>query len=267
MIERRSGLRTEIHSVAERAIQLYAQGILSEEWLVEQVALEWETQRVGNDEPTQTVLQRIAQRTCSRELCKACCSSEPIVRNSAFENVSGYLKSCLLHTPYARDLRTHEHALDDVLNKTLETLHVALNGDTSVGPTDAAAFLKWSQTILIRQAHTSVEKLKQEKRFVSLEAQVEKFGEQEHYIDRQQCPEEFVVHQELHQALTDAILSLRNPHHREVLLYTYLGGMDESELARKLDVPVQQVYMWRHRALKALSKQPEVMQLFRIWHE
>ncbi len=110
--------------------------------------------------------------------------------------------------------------------------------------------------------------MQQVQRFISLEWLVEESGEQDYCIDRQQqSPEEFVIHQELHQALTDAILSLGNSHYRNVLLYTYLGGMDESEFARMQGVPVQDVYIWRYRALKTLRKQPKVMQLFQIWHE
>lgn len=268
MIERKSALRTEIHSVAEKAIQRYARGILRVEWLEERIMLEWEMRREGDDEPPQSLLKRIAQRICSRELCKACCSCEPTERNIAFENLRDYLKSCLPLTPYARVFQSDEYAVEDVVYQTLETLHMALNGETASGPSDAAAFLKWSQTIFIRHAHAFVEKMKHEQRLISLEVQVEEFGEQDHYIDRlQQGPEEFVIHQELHQALTDAILSLHNSRYRDVLLFTYLGGMGESELARKLGVPVQDIYMWRHRALKTLSKHPKVMQLFQIWHE
>jgi RNA polymerase sigma factor (sigma-70 family) len=224
--------------------------------------------REGNDEPTQALLMRLAQRICSRELCKACCSPEPGIRNIAFENVGRYLKSCLLQTPYGHVLQPHHHALEDVLYRTLEVIHLALNEKTASGPSDFAAFLKWCQTILIRQAHTYTKNLKQESRFISLEVQLEKLGEQEEYIDKsQQVPEEFAIHQELRQALVDAILSLQSKRDQEVLLYTYLGGMDESELAQKLGVPVQDIYLWRHRALKKLRKQPEVMQLFQSWHE
>ncbi len=130
MIERRSGLRTEIRSVAEKAIQSYARGILPVEWLEERITLEWALRREGDDEPPHTLLKRIAQRICSRELCKACCSCEPTVREMAFENMRDYLKSCLLHTSYARVLQTDEYAVEDVLYQTLETLHVALNGET-----------------------------------------------------------------------------------------------------------------------------------------
>jgi hypothetical protein len=40
MIEQKADLRIELLSAAEKAILAYANGILSEEWLVEQVALE-----------------------------------------------------------------------------------------------------------------------------------------------------------------------------------------------------------------------------------
>ena len=76
-----------------------------------------------------------------------------------------------------------------------------------------------------------------------------------------------VPSQTLQQALKDAILSLRNPHYRQVLLYTFLGGMDERDLAACLHVQVQEVYMWRCRALKAIRNNPEVMRALQAWRE
>ena len=71
----------------------------------------------------------------------------------------------------------------------------------------------------------------------------------------------------MHQTLKDAILSLRNRNYQQVLLYTYFVDMDESEMASHLHVPVQEIYMWRYRALRALRKKPEIMQLLQIWRE
>jgi DNA-directed RNA polymerase specialized sigma24 family protein len=53
---------------------------------------------------------------------------------------------------------------------------------------------------------------------------------------------------------------MRNLRYRQVLIYTYIVGVDESEQARRLQVRVQDIYLWRHRALKALRSKPELIQ-------
>ena len=67
--------------------------------------------------------------------------------------------------------------------------------------------------------------------------------------------------QELQKTLVDALLSLRNPRYRQVLLATYLMDLNEREVAQRLAVRVQDVYLWRHRALKILRQQPAILQV------
>ena len=63
--------------------------------------------------------------------------------------------------------------------------------------------------------------------------------------------------------LGNAILSMRNPNYRLVLAYTYLAGVDEDELAQRLHIAVQDVYMWRYRALRTLRRNQEIMRILR----
>src|SRR5713101_6519678 len=58
---------------------------------------------------------------------------------------------------------------------------------------------------------------------------------------------------------------LSNKRYRQVLFGTYLAGMDERELATLLGVQVQEVYLWRHRALKALRSNRKVAEALRLW--
>jgi len=192
-------------------------------------------------------------------------SPQPDLRNRAFDNLRCYLERSLRNSGYAATLQEYENATEDVLHQTLEELHLALIRNSSAGPDDPATFLKWAQTAVIRHAHVFVQKCKSN-RCDSLDAQQETFADQfvdDHADDPQEC----VTSQELQQVLKDAILSLRNPRYREVLLCTYLGGMDESDLASHLNVQVQEVYMWRHRALKALRKNPDVIRTLQSWRE
>jgi RNA polymerase sigma factor (sigma-70 family) len=264
MIDSNESLCVEIRSVAEQMILRYARGIISVEELVELIALEWETRRIGTDRLPHAVLVRIAQRICSRTLYTAWRSSNIHLRDCAFDNLRNYLEFSLLHCGYAPTLQSSGNATEDVLHLTLEELIRILQRNGS-GPDDPAAFLKWSRTILIRQAHVYLQKYKSEP-WLSLDAQKEIYTEQ--FVDtHEKAPHDYAEDRELQQALKDAILSLRNSRYRQVLLYTFLGGMDESELAAKLHVQVQDVYMWRHRALKALRENAELMQQLRSLRE
>jgi RNA polymerase sigma factor (sigma-70 family) len=185
------------------------------------------------------------------------------VSELAFENLRRYLEFSLTHSRYAQQLAQIPHAIDDVLNQTLEELHQMLLRSSAAGPDDPAAFLKWTQTIVLRQAYAFLQKNEREQH-VSLDNQPDRFSEQ--LIDSNNTdPQEQIVRKELQEALKNAILSLKNPHYRDVLVGTYLAGMDDSELAAHLGVQVQDVYMWRHRALKTLRSMPEVIQALRPW--
>jgi RNA polymerase sigma factor (sigma-70 family) len=260
MSEQRDDLWVRCYTIAERAIYLYAQGILDAEVLTKMMIAEWQRLRVADEQPSHAVLTRIAQRICSRELCSAWRSTDSDLLNSAFANLRRYLERSLLHTRYAETLQRRTHTLEDVLHQTLEILHLISMQEVG-GPDDPASFLKWAQTILIRQARTVLIKNQREEN-LSLDEISELFAEQ--FVDTANDPLRQVLLKELQQVLGDVILSMRNHRYRQVLLYTYIAGVDERELARRLQVPVQDVYLWRHRALKALRNKPEVMGTLRM---
>ncbi|HEX6477683.1 MAG TPA: sigma-70 family RNA polymerase sigma factor [Ktedonobacteraceae bacterium] len=218
---------------------------------------------VVEDQLPHGLLKRIAQRICSRKLCAAWRSTEQEQRELAFANLRRYLEFSLQHSRYGSLLTQYTNAIDDVLHQALADLHVALVGKEAAGPDDPAAFLKWTQTIALRHAYAFLQKCQREQ-YVSLDNQPEGFTEQ--FVDSNNAdPQEEVLRKELQQVLKNAILSLSNPRYRDVLIYTYLAGISESELAAHLGVQVQDIYMWRHRALKALRSKPEVGQALRPW--
>jgi RNA polymerase sigma factor (sigma-70 family) len=263
MFEQGDDLEQRICNAANRAIQRYAQGILSVEVLAGRMMQEWEERRSGDDVPSQELLTRLAQRICSRELYAAWCSPEQEHRDRAFENLRRYLGSSLRQISFAKALELCPSQIEDVVQHTLSALVLALNRNPPAGPGDPAAFLKWTQTILIRTVYACLQKARSEP-CLSLEAQPQNFVEQ--LIDnRNEDPQEQLLQKELQHTLKNAILSLRNPRYRQVLICTYLVGMDESELASYMQVEVQDVYLWRHRAIKALRSRPEVMQALRPW--
>lgn len=263
MIESSSDLGSDIQSVARNAVQSYAQGILSTTWLEEQILREWQGRCGGEDVPPRSLLTRIAQRICSWKLYEAWRSPDREMRELAFENLRRYLEFSLVHSRYAAQLSPLTHAIDDVLHQALTDLHQMLLRGTSCGPDDPAAFLKWTQTIVLRHAYAFLRKYQREQH-ISLDEQPEGFTEQ--FIDSNNAdPQEQVVQKELQQTLKNAILSLKNPRYRDVILCTYLAGFDESELASRLGVQVQDIYMWRHRALKALRSKLEAEQTYWSW--
>ena len=265
MIERGDNLWSQINAVANQAIRSCALGILTTDALAQQILLEWKARRKGDETPSQGLLRRIALRICSRALCEAWRSPQHEVRNAAYENLRRYLERSLQSTGYAHSLQQDTHAIEDVLHQALEELYLSINRNPQAGPADPASFLKWAQTIVIRQAHAYVQKRDRDS-CLSIENQQELYNEipsdEQHHDPQQQ-----IERQELRQTLKDAILSLRNRNYQQVLLYTYFADMDESEMASHLHVPVQEIYMWRYRALRALRKKPEIMQLLQIWRE
>ncbi len=263
MTEPRGDLEQCIRSAAELAIGRCAQGLLTVEMLSAQTREEWETLSYQADSPSQTLLNRIALRHCSRTLYQACCSPDAERRNCAFDNLYRYLTHSLQHSKFAPSLARYEGAAEDVLQQTLASVQIACASHPPGGPDDPAAFLKWTMTILFRQAYTFITKTAQEPT-VSLDARYEMYREKleaQHVDD----PEAQFDSQELQQALKNAILSLSNKRYRQVLIGTFLAGMDERELAALLGVQLQDVYLWRYRALKALRSNRKVVEALRPW--
>ncbi len=253
------------YAIAEQAIQQYAQGILSVMTLATQIYSEAYAQDVDENGHLQKMLKRIAQRICSRALYNAWCSPDTELRNCAFDNLRRYLEWSLLHSSYARALKAYAHATEDVLHQTLEVLSTLARQSPCTGPDDPSAFLKWTQTILIRQARVFLERCRRDA-CLSLDLHMEHFAEQ--FVDtRNGDPLNEMLAQEVQKTLMDALLSLHNPRYRQVLIAIYIIGLDEREVAQQLGVEVQDVYLWRHRALKALRKQPQVVQVLRSLRE
>ncbi len=262
MTEQGNSLWSRAYSVAEYAVQRYVLGLLAAEPLATQIIQEWEVTHSERDEPMGSLLTRIAQRICSCTLYMAWRSPEVATCDCAFANLRRYLQCSLLRAsssaPWQRTANN-----EDVLHRTLLALHCMRLSNTHVGPDDPATFLKWVHTILMREAYAS---LRADERAACLSLDAQPVAFQEQFVST--CyddPQDYVLQHELHAALKEAILSLRNLRYQQVLLYTYLGGMDERELARRWQVQAQDVYMWRHRALKALQNKPEVLRMLRVW--
>ena len=249
------------YAEAQKAVGYYAQGVVEVQMLAERMVREWEEGCDRNDQSMQQRLLRLAQRLCSCMLCEAWRSRDSDVRNRAFDAIHVYLRR-LLQTRYVSFCQRHPDVVDDLLHQTLEELHLVLMRGANAGPDDPAAFLKWMSTILHRKVYAYQQKSGRHLS-LSLEQQVEDSVEQWE-DERNPDPLKGVLQKELHQALKAAILSLRNPRYKEVLWYSFLLGMDEIELASQLHASVDEIYVWRCRALKALRKNNAVMQELRL---
>jgi RNA polymerase sigma factor (sigma-70 family) len=254
-------LEAHCRDVAQKAVQMYVQGILTVDALSNRMLKEWEQLHKGEACPSFPVLRRIAQRICSRELYEACRSTDSEMHNKAFGNLWVYLERVLRYLRCAESLRTYTGAMDDVLQQTMETLQRKLCGAECTELRDPASFLKWAQMVLIHQASAALQSYKRESEFSSLDTLPAAITEE--WIDTTvRDPAERLVALELQQTLVKIISAMRNPCYRLVLLYS-IAGLDEQEVARQLHASLQDIYLWRHRALKTLRTKPEVIKILR----
>jgi len=265
MIEQDDDLWSQIHFVANQVIQWYAREILTVEILSAQILQEWRGMCKGEKQPSQSLLTRIAVRICSRALCAAWRSAQAEERNCASGNLRRYLERCLRNSSYADWLYADAHAIEDIVQQVFEELLLAVQRNPLAGPADPASFLKYAQSAVLRHAYAFVEK-RQQITMLSLEDREEQASEIP--TEKQgDDPHWFAECNELQRTLKDAILSLPNQRYRQVLLYTFLAGMGVDELACRLEVSAQEIYMWRRRALLALRNKPEIMQVLQSWRE
>lgn len=273
MVEQDTELEAQFRRAAIEAIQTCAHGLLSVEALMEQMRQQWKQHEQQGAQLTQELLRRIALRLSSQALYWAWQSNNPLLHDHASMLLIDYLKRSLRRTGYAAMLRAADYDLDEIVQETLLDMQRGYHRDVAAGPAKPAAFLKWSHTILIRHARLFVQKARRDReRYVSLEEELETQAEQPanrtHFIDpRNLDPLDMLLIVELQQVLKDAILSLRNRHYRDVLLYTYLVGLGEEEMSALWGVPKAQIYLWRFRALNALRKNPVLIRILRLLRE
>jgi RNA polymerase sigma factor (sigma-70 family) len=243
-------VRLALVELAERAIQSYARGLLTTDWLLERLTQAWRERAAGKEVITCS-LDVLARSLCAQVLYAACQSSDARVRDLAFENLRGYLAAVL-----ARECGAELRA--EVLQQTMIEIFQCICEKKS-GPENPAAFLKWARVILLRQ-------LSHHKRqswhvdLLSLEAQnepvlaglVDETGPD---------PLERLLQDELRAQLKRAIATLRNVRYQTVLLKTFFDGWNEQELAALWQVRVKDIYLWRFRALQALRKLPDVVDI------
>lgn len=270
MIEKSDDLWSQITTVASQVIGWCAQEILTVDALREQMLQEWRTIREGEDQPTQRLLTRMALRICSSALCAAWRSAQPDMRNRACDNLWRYLYRFLQNSKYAQSLWQDVHATEDILQEVLKELYAAVKRNPGAGPDDPASFLKYAQVAALHHAHAYVQKLRQQIQCLSLEDMEE--YQQEECVEilmekREYNPQQYAEYYELQQILKDVILTLRNRRYQQVLIYTYFAGMTEHELASYLGVSVQEIYMWRHRALQALRNKSEIIEVLRLYRK
>lgn len=266
VIELPGDLETGWREAAEEAIENCALGIVDVDVLVERMQQEWGRREEQDAQPTCEVLKRIALRLCSLALCMAWQSADPLEHECAAANMRRYLYASLQRSSYVDALRYREDMLEDILHETLECLQEGYIKELQAVPRDPAAFLKWAQTILLRQAYAFVVKVRRDTH-LSLEDDFEDVVVAYRLGDAQPVyeylPEEYVEWGELRQALSNAILSLRNRNYRNVILYMYHIGMDEQELSEILGVTRQTIYLWKCRAFQELRKKPELVRFLR----
>lgn len=254
--------------IAAHMVEQYVEGLLSAtalEGLIRQ-ELRVEAHEVYYEQEEEMIAQRtytrVAQRICSRMLYAAWRSSNRYIRECAFTNMRCYLEKILRRSSHMEQWPHTSQSVEDVLHQTMEIL-CKLGRRDSGGPDDPDRFLKWTQTIALRQAYAFAEHTEQDN-MLSLDKHNELFVNQ--FVEKSE-PLNEVLLQELRNTLAQALLTLHNPHYQQVLFYTYFLELDSAEIAEKMGVLVQEVYTWRRRALMALRRQPEIVQLLRSLRE
>ncbi|GCE49238.1 RNA polymerase sigma factor (sigma-70 family) [Thermosporothrix hazakensis] len=259
MDEISENIRERCKAVAIKAITRYTQELTTVDEVVTKMLEEYK--HVGWDlaQATHKDLMRIAQRVCSRILYHACRSTDQRLCNLAFANVRRYLLQALHYTRYAQELEKLAGSQEDVLHQVMEILYRETLADG--GPTDPTTFLKWTQVILLRQARAYLlQQVKEQQKDLLIP---EANSSDTCIVD----PEQQAVRNELYELLIRAIVSLRNQRYRLILLYSYIGGWSDQELAAILQASLQDVYLWRHRAIKALRNRPDIMEVLRSLRE
>jgi RNA polymerase sigma factor (sigma-70 family) len=231
-----------LKELAGRMIESYVRGLLAQDCLIARLVQAQKEQ----EEPDGHKLELLALTVCSQVLCEACVSSNHEQRNLGFENLQRYLETALAR----RSVRPDQRA--EVVQQTLVEIWGTVQR-RGTGPDQPAAFLKWASVILQRQLFRYFHQTRRED-CVSLEEEAETLLEL--LIDpRDTDPIDSILSGEFQVELKKAILALRNPQYRQVLLSTFFAEIEERELAARLKVQVQDIYLWRYRALKALRKQ------------
>ena len=257
-----------ISRIAVQMVEQYVEGLLSAPTLKEliqqelQVKICFEQAGENAENFEERTYKRIAQRICSRALYSAWRSSNTYIRECAFANMRRYLAKILTYSSHVEKWPHTTQSMEDVLHQTLEMLHL-LSRRENGGPDDPDRFLKWTQTIALRQAYAFAEQ-PERNNVLSFEDNCELFSEQ--FVEKSE-PLKDVLLQELRKTLAMALIKLRNPQYQQVLFYTYFLDMDGTKVAERMGVQIQEVYTWRRRALIALRKQPEIVQLLHSLRE
>lgn len=257
MQETKNRVQCALNELAERMIRRYVRGLVVEDWLVERLMQAWQQSGSAEEEPDWRALELLALSLCSQALCEACSSSDAGDRELGFENLRRSMEEMLSRAAGSACLQMGDLRADVLQQTSLEILRILQR--QGGGPDRPAAFLKWVRVILFRQLS---QYLRQAERgnWLSLEMQPESMLET--LVDwRDTDPLDAVLRTELQGDLKEAILALKNPQYRQVLLDTYFAEIEERELAANWQVRVQDIYLWRCRALKALRKQEGLRQL------
>jgi RNA polymerase sigma factor (sigma-70 family) len=230
-----------IQEIAEHMIEHYGRGLLTQDWLVTRLMQAQEEHK----EPDKRKLEHLALALCSQMLCEACVSSDTEKQNLGFENLQRVLETALARRAIPFEQR------EEVVQQTLLEIWGIIQR-RGVGPDQPAAFLKWASVILQRQLFHQIQTRRDED---SISLEMEARPELELLIDSHNSdPLDTVVSGEFQIELKKAISALKNPQYRQVLLCTLFAEIGERELAERLKVSVQEIYLWRFRALRALHK-------------
>jgi RNA polymerase sigma factor (sigma-70 family) len=242
-------VQERVRELAERMVRRYVRGLLSVDELAERLLRAWRSSMPGEDAQG-PALEALARGICSQVLWEACQLSGGWQREVAFERLNDYLEHAFNEVSGSLRYAFYE-TREEVLQQTHVEILQCLQRERG-RPEQPMAFLGWARVILRRQL-SPYWRPQPCQTALSLEEQ-EDSSPLEIEDERAPNPLHIVLSRELREELCEAIGSLRNPRYRAVLLRLYLGEMEICEVAEHLRVPIADIYLWHHRALKALHK-------------
>ena len=186
-------------------------------------------------------------------------SPDPAEKNRAYTEFSAYLYRAaydLVHAEGGSDEQAKDAVQDTLIliYSTIDRIHNPLG------------FLKYGMTIVIRQCRHTLFPVHPTESLEDLVTRVNKDEEEsetdspaDKVVDRSEQADTLET-LALHEVLTQALKRLDNAQWRTVLVLGFWGGLKDWEIAKLLDISIQNVYIMRHRAVTKLGLDPDLTQ-------
>jgi len=203
----------------------------------------------------------LAPKTKSAELYKLCTSTEHTELEKGFQTLGGILFRAARKQLNAKQF--DNAFVKDCVQDALETIWKKI--DTDNGPDSPGAFVGWSCQIVKNKCIDEVRKV-QRRKTDSLDGnKQDEEGSENNIVDKgSPNPAAETIRKDIALHLTDAIENFSlSKNEKAVLVGGYLDGKTDKELSVVLDTTDSNIKVIRHRALKKLRNNDDLLTLLR----